>query len=371
MMSRFEIFEKFLSQKSAIIYIETDADWAILKANDFGNRLFGKTLQGLQMHDFVVDFTEKINFDDLLKEPDKKHILNVNTASGLPQTYYFTFYQEQDTNYIFGETSSTDAEDLRKSFISLNNNLNNLTRELQKKNVQLNKLNDQKNEFIGMAAHDLRNPIGVIMGYSEFILDEAEGKLPEEYIKFLKIILSSSEFMLNMLNDLLDLTKIESGKLNLNKETIKPKTVINNNINLNRIIAEKKNITINVGIYEELPDIEADADKIEQVLNNLISNAIKFSNPGTTIMVSAFRSNGDITVAVKDEGQGISDQDKDNLFKPFSKLSSQSTSGEKSTGLGLSITKKIILGHGGKIWVESTPGKGTTFYFSLPIGKPV
>ncbi|MCF8364603.1 MAG: ATP-binding protein [Bacteroidales bacterium] len=107
---------------------------------------------------------------------------------------------------------------------------------------------------------------------------------------------------------------------------------------------------------------------MEQVLNNLISNAIKFSNPGSKIRVIAFRSNGEITIGIKDEGQGMTEEDIKKLFTPFSKLSSKTTAGEKSTGLGLSITKKIIIGHGGKIWVESTVGVGTTFYFSLPIG---
>ena len=104
------------------------------------------------------------------------------------------------------------------------------------------------------------------------------------------------------------------------------------------------------------------------MLNNLLSNAIKFSNPGTAITVSAFKSNDGLTVAVKDQGQGISDEDKAKLFTPFSRFSTKATAGERSTGLGLTITKKIILGHGGKIWVESKIGVGTTFYFSLPNG---
>ena len=367
-MDKSEIFEKFISGNSAMISLETDADWNILKAGNFAEHLFGKPLKGLNFREFIVDFSGNIDFDAMARQPDKKHMLNVNTSSGLPQTFYFSFYRADNNWLVFGETNSLEVEELRKSFISLNNDLNNLTRQLQKKNVQLNKLNEQKNEFIGMAAHDLRNPISIIMGYSEFILEAARDRLPEEHIRFMEIILRSSEFMLKMLNELLDIARIESGKLNLNREKIKPEKLINNNISLNRLIAEKKQIKINVEIFEDLPWINADPDKLEQVLNNLLSNAIKFSNPGKVITVSAFKSNEGLTVAVKDQGQGISDEDKEKLFKPFSRFSTKSTAGEKSTGLGLTITKKIILGHGGKIWVESKVGVGTTFYFSLPNG---
>jgi signal transduction histidine kinase len=361
-----DLLKKFMTEQSAIIFLKTNKNWQILEANSYANHLFGKELAGLNFRDFVVDFSGSINFDDFIEKPNTKHMLNVNTSSGLPQTYHFTFYPDGDQYVIFGESNSSEVEDLRKSFISLNNDLNNLTRELQKKNVQLSKLNDQKNEFIGMAAHDLRNPIGVIMGYSEFILEEAQGQLPEDHIRFLRIILSSSEFMLKMLNDLLDIAKIESGKLNLDKQVINPTTFINNNITLNRVIAEKKNIKIKVEIFEKLPEINADPDKLEQVLNNLISNAIKFSNPETDILLRAFSGRDEITISVKDHGQGINKEEQKKLFMPFSNLSSKTTGGEKSTGLGLSITKKIILGHGGKIWVESKPGQGTTFYFSIP-----
>lgn len=357
----------FIQNSAAFIYLETDADWNITLANQFAEHQFGNKLTGVNFRNFVLDFTGNVNFDELLNDSEKKHMLNINTASGLPQTFYFSFIREKDVYRIFGESNSMEIEDLRKSLISLNNDLNNLTRELQKKNVQLNKLNEQKNEFIGMAAHDLRNPISIIIGYSEFILDEAKDRLPPNHLKFLKIILHSSEFMLNMLNDLLDIAKIESGKLNLNRELVNPGSLIANNVALNRMIAEKKDITINVEIFEDLPEVNIDADKIEQVLNNLITNAIKFSNPGTTITVSSFKANGGITVIVKDQGQGISEEDLSKLFKPFSKLSTKSTAGEKSTGLGLSITKKIIMGHGGKIWVESQVGVGTTFYFTLPV----
>jgi len=365
-MKNNDVVYNFLLNKSAIIFLEVDDLWNISKANEYACKLFGKDLTGNNLKDFIVDFSGKFDFDKYLSDPTTKHMLNVNTNFGLPNTYYFTFLKEGTKYFVFGEANSMEIEDFREAFLSLNNELNNLTRKLQKKNSDLNKLNNQKNEFIGMAAHDLRNPISIIMGYSEFILEEAESRLPEQHVRFLKIILHSSVFMLKMLNELLDIAKIESGKLNLEKQKTDVGKLIINNVSLNRIIAEKKNIQISLQIYEALPEIMVDPDKIDQVLNNLISNAIKYSNPKTSITVSAFQSKNEITIAIKDQGQGISEQDKEKLFMPFSKLSTKSTAGEKSTGLGLTITKKIIMGHGGRIWLESEKGKGTTFYLSLP-----
>lgn len=366
-MTEKNLHHQFLKEQAALIFLETDRNWNIESANKYAENLFGDSLQGKNILQFIVDLSGGLKMDEFLDRPQKKHMLSVNTSSGLPQTYYFTFRTEGEKILVFGESNSMEVEELRNSFLQLNQDLNNLTRELQKKNVQLKKLNDQKNEFIGMAAHDLRNPIAVIMGYSEFILEEAEGRLDQAHVEFIRIILSSSEFMLKMLNDLLDIAKIESGKLNLNKSPVKLDKIINSNVSLNRVIAGKKDIRIVVDIFEQLPEVYADADKMEQVLNNLLSNAIKFSNSGTLITVSSFRAKDEITVAVKDQGQGIPKDEQKQLFKPFSRLSVKSTGGERSTGLGLTITKKIIIGHGGKIWVESQENVGTTFYFTIPL----
>jgi signal transduction histidine kinase len=136
---------------------------------------------------------------------------------------------------------------------------------------------------------------------------------------------------------------------------------------LNNVIAQKKNIRIYFDCFEKMPEIVFDPAKIEQVLNNLISNAVKFSQQGTKIMVQIFLNPTDCTVSVADQGQGIPEEELGNLFKPFEKTSVQSTGGEKSTGLGLSIVRNLIIAHKGKIWVESKEGEGSVFYFSLPL----
>ena len=271
------------------------------------------------------------------------------------------------------ETSLKKREDevrdsaLYNDLSRVNNELANLQREMVKKNVELERLNEEKNRFLGMAAHDLRNPLGIILSYSEFLESEAADVLNEEQRQFVATIRNTSEFMLRMVTDLLDVAAIESGKLKLDIQAIDLSQLIVRNVTLNRVLALKKDITI-----EFVPPItplivRLDAGKIEQVLNNLITNAIKFSHRGTVVRVRLSCAEGFATIAVEDRGQGIPASDLPKLFQPFSKTSVRSTAGENSTGLGLAIVRKMVEGHGGKIWVESEVGKGSIFSFTLPV----
>jgi signal transduction histidine kinase len=237
--------------------------------------------------------------------------------------------------------------------------------ELELKNAELELLNDQKNYFLGIAAHDLRSPLGNIQTFSDFLLNEANANLSDQHKEFLHIIKNSSSFMLELVNNLLDVSKIESGKLDLQLEVTNMVELITNNINLNKNISKKKNIEIKFLPADELVEAMVDKTQIEQVLNNLITNAIKFSNKDTVIEISMERNEKALVLCVKDQGQGIPKQELEKLFTPFHKTSVKSTAGEKSTGLGLAIAKKIVEAHKGKIWVISEVGKGSEFRFSL------
>jgi signal transduction histidine kinase len=251
----------------------------------------------------------------------------------------------------------------------LNNELADMQRELAKKNAELERLNQLKNQFLGMAAHDLRNPIGVIMLYSEFIQREMAGRMSVEENEFVAIIHQKSEFMLRLINDLLDISRIEAGRLDLDMQLSDLKSLIEHNVSLNRILASGKKVAIELNANCDLPRMMIDATKIEQVLDNLIGNAIKYSPPESTIQVDLSERPEQIVIAVHDQGVGIAPGDQEKLFRPFSRLAAQGTGGEKSTGLGLVICRRIIEGHHGKIWVESEPGKGSTFSIVLPITR--
>lgn len=244
--------------------------------------------------------------------------------------------------------------------------LNVINEELEKKNEELKKLNIEKNQFLGMAAHDLRNPLYVISGYSDWMIDMLKPKLDEESFKMLLSIKNSSAFMFQLINDLLNISAIENGTVSLTIAEADLAKVIQDNVDLQKNLAEKKQIQISFESNEH-PKVFCDVNKITEVLNNLIGNAIKFCKAGSgKVSVSLQSSNEGVTIKVQDNGVGIPLKAQEHLFKPFSKSSTTGTSGEKGTGLGLAIVHKIVEAHKGKIWFESEEGKGTTFFITLP-----
>jgi two-component system, OmpR family, sensor kinase len=249
----------------------------------------------------------------------------------------------------------------------LNNELVTAQRDLAKKNAELGRLNDQKNQFLGMAAHDLRNPLSAILTLSEFLLDERLSVKPAEQEEFIRRIRSSSEFMLRLVNDLLDISKIEAGRLVLDLEAADLRAIIEDNVALNRILADKRQVKLSLFLDTEVPRMMLDAAKIEQVLNNLIVNAVKFSPTGGTVEIRLDKGKNDVTISVGDQGPGIPEGEFHKLFNPFEKTSAKSATKEKGTGLGLAIVKKIVSGHKGRIRVESQVGKGSTFHVTLPL----
>ena len=239
--------------------------------------------------------------------------------------------------------------------------------ELEVQNSKLAALNNEKNRFIGMASHDLRNPLGVIMGYSEFLLDPDMQFGEAEKRDMLQTIASTSQFMLRLVEDLLNVAHIESGQLNLEQRPIDVVQLVRANAMLNQVLAQAKRTTISV--HADLPSREVwlDRAKIEQVLNNLVTNAVKYSPPGSTVDVHVGEGGGEVTISVTDRGPGIPEGERGKLFQPFQRTSVKTTGGESSTGLGLLIARRIVEGHGGRIWVDSEVGRGSTFAFTLPL----
>jgi signal transduction histidine kinase len=182
-------------------------------------------------------------------------------------------------------------------------------------------------------------------------------------------IQGSTKFIIQLLNDLLDFSALESGKVKLDKQSADFESYMKNYILNTVIVAHQKDMEIYSEIQKDIPPILFDPMKIQQVLNNLTSNAIKFSHPGSNIYITVKADEKNVIVSVKDSGQGIPENEISQLFKPFQKTSVKSTGGEKSTGLGLVIARNIIRSHSGDISVESIVGKGSTFTFTLPISS--
>lgn len=245
----------------------------------------------------------------------------------------------------------------------LNNELVNLQRDLAKQNRALERLNEEKNTLLGIAAHDLRNPIASIKGHAALLL-EAELE-PHQRERALQAIGRVSEHMLTLVNDLLDVSVIESGRLELRRERCDLGELLARRVEFFQLLGERKAIRVLPAIEPGLV-LAVDPGRIEQVVDNLISNAVKYSPHGTSVEVRARREARGVVISVRDQGPGLTEEDQRRLFGTFQRLSARPTGGEKSTGLGLAITERVVRAHGGAIEVESTPGAGATFRVVLP-----
>ena len=246
---------------------------------------------------------------------------------------------------------------------------NRILNEEQRKLVtQLSSANSAKNKLLGMVAHDLRNPLATVRGLAEFLRDDGQaGKLTLDQIDLVENIYSVSQSMLEMVNELLDTSVIEAGELKIHPQPVSLAGLLERSVTLNNINAAKKGSRIHLQTVDLPAQLNVDGPKIKQVVDNLITNAIKFSPPNSSVRVEASQTPTDCTIAVLDDGPGIPENEKHKLFKDFGRTSVTPTAGEKSTGLGLAICRKIVEAHGGSIRADNRPGGGCTFLFSLPL----
>jgi signal transduction histidine kinase len=249
----------------------------------------------------------------------------------------------------------------------LNNELITIRRELAKRTAELEKLNEQKNQFLGMAAHDLRNPLGSILGFAEFLQHKARSRLTDQEMMFISVIQDNSRFMLRLVDDLLDISKIEAGRLRLERLPTDLASLVRERMQLHEPIAEMKGIGLRFEAGRAVPLAMVDRARIGQVLDNLISNALKYSPTGSNVTIRLATGERGVVLSVQDEGPGIPAEEMNRLFEPFSMLSVVSVWGEKSTGLGLAIVRRIVAEHGGRVWADSEVGRGSTFHVSLPV----
>ncbi|WP_051693995.1 hybrid sensor histidine kinase/response regulator [Desulfohalovibrio reitneri] len=252
----------------------------------------------------------------------------------------------------------------------LNNDLVNAQRDLAKKNAQLQAVSAQKDMFLGMAAHDLRNPLGAIMAFASFLEEDAGGGLDESCRAMLRNIRSSSRYMLQLIEDMLDISRIQAGRLELDLAPCDLAAEFDEVVEINRALASPKSISLRSEVPTGLPRTMADRVKIKQVLGNLLSNAIKFTHSGGRVDMDLRLEGARFVITVADDGQGIPADALEGIFEPFGKTEVEPTGGEPSTGLGLAIVKRVVEGHGGSIEVESKPGEGSRFTVRLPLVRP-
>jgi signal transduction histidine kinase/putative methionine-R-sulfoxide reductase with GAF domain len=241
-----------------------------------------------------------------------------------------------------------------------------LYREIEEKSRQIEAANRHKSEFLANMSHELRTPLNAIIGFSEVLGERMFGELNEKQAEYTDDILTSGRHLLSLINEILDLSKVEAGRMELELAEFDLPLAIENARTFVRERATKHGINLDVTIDERLGDFVGDERKIKQVLLNLLSNAVKFTPEGGWIGISARQADGSVEISVSDTGIGIAPEDQPKIFEEFRQVGSDYSHKTEGTGLGLTLAKKLVELHGGKIWVESEVGKGSTFSFTLP-----
>jgi signal transduction histidine kinase len=241
--------------------------------------------------------------------------------------------------------------------------------QIEEKSRQLEVADRHKSEFLASMSHELRTPLNAVIGFSEVLLDRMFGEINAKQDEYLQDILSSGRHLLSLINDILDLAKIEAGRMELEVADFHLPQAIDNSITLVRERAARRAITLDVGVDPRLGDIKGDERKVKQVLLNLLSNAIKFTPEGGHVSVNAGLADGFAEISVTDTGVGIAPEDHEAVFEEFRQVGSDYAKKHEGTGLGLTLSRRFVELHGGKIWVKSQLGQGATFTFTLPV-KP-
>jgi signal transduction histidine kinase len=241
--------------------------------------------------------------------------------------------------------------------------------ELRRFNQELTHLDQLKSDFMATMSHELRTPLTSIIGYSDMLISGITGDLNEKQQTFVESILRSGESLLNLINDVLDLTKIESGRLELNREPVDLRAALLSVLPVIKPRAADKHIKISTFLPTDLPPVDADPGKLNQILLNLLTNGIKYSHENGSVSVEARPSDGMVEIWVNDTGIGIAKEDQEKVFQRFTQIDSSATRSQGGTGLGLAITKELVELHDGAIRLQSKLGKGSSFVFTMPISR--
>jgi signal transduction histidine kinase len=241
-----------------------------------------------------------------------------------------------------------------------------LFREIEEKSRELEAVSRHKSEFLANMSHELRTPLNAVLGYAELIQDGIYGEVPEKMQEVLERIQQNGRHLLGLINDVLDLSKIEAGQLTLSPADYSLRELVLDVVSATEALAAEKKLALEVDVPPDLPHGRGDERRLTQVLMNLVSNAIKFTEAGS-VTIRAKVADGNFLVAVSDTGVGIAAEDQARVFEEFQQVDTSSTRKKGGTGLGLAIARRIVELHGGRIWVESTPGQGSTFAFTLPL----
>lgn len=349
-----------------VFYLEIGANGDITETNPTTREYIGKDPVGLHLSEIFVDFTGELDPFKLILKEDRT-LVNVANFNHSPETLYCTFLRWEDAVIVYGNVDLMEQEQIRSRFLSLSQRLGILTRELQGSNAELDRANKLKSKFLGMAAHDLRKPAANIQGLCELLMDESADPLSPEQSQFIRIIHDESQAMRQLIEDFLDVATVESGKLNPRREEVLLSRILEDTLQVISPYADRKEIAIELAKDPGGAVLFVDKNGIGQVMKNLLMNAVEHSYPHAKVRIDWREREGFFEIDVTDHGVGIPEDVQGKLFEPFQGNLTKKTGNEKSTGLGLSVSKTIAEAHHGRLSFKSEAGSGSTFTLSVPL----
>ena len=253
--------------------------------------------------------------------------------------------------------------DNRDELGSLAVNLNRMNDELRRLYEELESVSRHKSQFLAHMSHELRTPLNAIIGFSELLEQQLAGELNEQQLGYVGDVLDAGRHLLSLINEILDLSKVEAGKMDLDRSAVSLRDVLESGVTMHAARADREGVRLELDLHPEDITVRADERRLRQVVFNLVSNAVKSTPPGGRVDLSARLVDGFVEVAVADTGPGVPPEEREAIFEEFRQGRENAAEG---TGLGLPLSRKLIELHGGRLWLETTGGSGSTFLFVLP-----
>ncbi len=372
-----EIDEALVRSKSFCIALFS-TDKKLLCSNEAFNSLVKNNPAGSFLNPafdelLKLDYSSILIFDGILTFGDYKSVNPSITAQIFRKHNKLLIIGGGDTTQLLEQNSAMhqlnrEVIGLQRDLIKKTHTLENTLSQLNEANLELNRLNADKDRFMQILGHDLRSPFTTLLGFSGILLENLRVYDIDQIEDLLKIIQKTSQQTFNLLEDLLLWSKSQAGKLPFNPQNVEFKIICSEVIESLTDNARAKNIKIDFIEQEEIT-VSADLNMLKTILRNLLSNAIKFTDQNGQVSIMAEKSEPYITVTISDNGVGIEEEDIAKLWDPSKNFTTKGTANEEGTGLGLALCKEFVEKHGGRIWVESIPGKGSDFKFTIPFSE--